>query len=84
MLGTVLSQKDEGNRLHPITFHSQKFQAVEINYKIYDRELLTIVDAFKHWRRYCEGVVHQIEVYSDHWNLEYFIPTKILNRQQAR
>jgi len=43
-----------------------------------------VVDAFKHWRRYCEGPTHQIQIISDHQNLEYFTTTKVLNRQQAR
>jgi len=83
-LGAVLSQKDEENQLHPVAFHSRKFQPAEINYEIHDKELLAIVDAFKHWRRYCEGATHQVQVYSDHQNLEYFTTTKVLNRRQAR
>jgi len=83
-IGAILSQRDEEKRLHPVAFHSQKFTPVEINYKIHDKELLAIVDAFKHWRRYCEGATHQVQVFSDHQNLEYFTTTKVLNRRQAR
>jgi len=83
-IGAVLSQRDDKGRLHPVAFHSRKFQPAEINYEIHDKELLAIVDAFKHWRRYCEGAVHQIQVFSDHQNLEYFMTTKVLNRWQAR
>jgi len=83
-IGAVLSQRDEENRLHPVAFHSRKFSPVEINYEIHDKELLAIVDGFKHWRRYCEGAEHQIQVFSDHQNLEYFTTTKVLNRRQAR
>ena len=67
-----------------MAFHSRKFQPADIDYEIHDKELLAIVDAFKHWRRYCEGAVHQVQVFSNHQNLEYFTMTKILNRQQAR
>jgi transposase InsO family protein len=83
-LGAVLSQRDNENLLHPVAFHSRKFTPAEINYEIHDKELLAIVDAFKHWRRYCEGAIHQIHVFSDHQNLEYFTTTKVLNRRQAR
>ena len=83
-LGAVVSQRDGNNRLHPVAFHSRKFSPAEINYEIHDKELLAIVDTFKHWRRYCEGVVHQVQVFSDHQNLEYFTTTKVLNRRQAR
>jgi len=83
-LGAILSQRDKEGRLHPVAFHSRKFQPVEINYEIHDKELLAIVDAFKHWRRYCQGATHQVQVLSDHHNLEYFTTTKVLNRRQAR
>ena len=83
-IGAKPSQWDEERCLHPVAFHSRKFQPTEINYEIHDKELLAVVDAFKHWRRYCEGATHQVQVYSDHQNLEYFTTTKVLNRQQAR
>ena len=83
-LGAVLSQRDGENRLHPVAFHSRKFSPAEINYEIHDKELLAIVDLFKHWRRYCEGAVHQVQVFSDRQNLKYFTMTKVLNRRQAR
>jgi len=83
-IGAVLSQRDGENRLHPVAFHSRKFQPSEINYEIHDKELLAVVDAFKHWRRYCEGAMHPVQVFSDHQNLEYFTTTKVLNRHQAR
>src|SRR5690606_28675751 len=56
----------------------------EINYEIHDKELLAIVDSFKVWRRYCEGAMHTVQVFSDHQNLEYFTTTKVLHRRQAR
>jgi len=83
-LGAVLSQRNEEGRLHPVAFHSRKFQPAEINYEIHNKELLAIVDAFKHWRRYYQGATHQVQVFLDHHNLEYFTTTKVLNRRQAR
>jgi len=80
----ILSQHDKENHLHLVAFLSRKFQPVEINYKIHGKELLTVVDTFKHWRWYCKGAVHQVQVFTDHQNLEYFMMTKILNRRQAR
>jgi len=82
-IGAVLSRDNE-NILHPVASISRKFQPVEINYDIHDKELLAIVDAFKHWRRYCEGAEHPIQVFTDHHNLEYFTIMKVLNRRQAR
>ena len=83
-LGAVLSQLEDGEKLHPLAFHSRKFSAVEINYKIHDKELLAIVDSFQEWRHLLEGATHQVTVYTDHKNLEYFMSTHVLNRRQAR
>jgi len=84
VIGAVLSQRDNDNRLHPVVFHSRKFQPAEVNYDIHDKELLAIVNAFKHCSRYGEGAEHPIQVFTDHHNLEYFTTTKVLNRRQAR
>jgi hypothetical protein len=48
-LGSILSQTAEDKKLHPNIFHSSIFSPAEINYEIYDKELLTIVDCFKAW-----------------------------------
>ena len=48
-IGAILSQRDDRGRLHPVAFHSRKFQPAEINYEIHDKELLAIVNTFKHW-----------------------------------
>lgn len=58
--------------------------AAELNYDIYDKELLAIVEAFAQWRAYLEGAKHTIQVYSDHQNLQFFTTTKQLSRRQAR
>jgi len=83
-LGAVLSQRSEEGHLHAVAFHSRKFQPAEINYEIHDKELLAVVDAFKHWRRYCQGATHQVQVFSVQHNLKYFTTTKVLNRWQVR
>ena len=70
--------------LRPIAFHARTMSPTELNYDIYDKELLAIFEAFKVWRAYLEGAPHTIQVYSDHNNLQYFTTTKQLNRRQAR
>jgi len=49
-LGEVVLQKQKDGKLHPITFHLRKLIPVEINYEIYNKELLAIVDYFQRWR----------------------------------
>jgi hypothetical protein len=57
--------------------------ATELNYDIYDKEILAIISSFKEWRKYLEGAEHSILVFPNHKNLEYFITTKVLNRRQV-
>jgi hypothetical protein len=49
---------------------------VKLNYDIYDKELLAIVEAFKEWRVYLKGATLLVKVLIDHKNLLYFITTK--------
>ena len=56
----------------------------EINYDIYDKELLAIYEAFRQWRPYLEGAVNTTLVVSDHNNLQYFTTTKQLSWRQVR
>jgi len=48
-LGAVLSQLCEDEKWHPVAFHSRKFSPAEINYDVHDKEMATIVAAFKEW-----------------------------------
>jgi len=80
----VVSQKGPDGKIHPIAFHSRKFNPAEMNYEIYDKEMLAIVESLEHYRHYFEGLGQQITVYSDHHNLLWFTETKIYNRRQAR
>ncbi len=45
----VLSQYNKNDMLYSIVFFSQKLNAAESNYEIYDKELLTIIQCFKQW-----------------------------------
>jgi len=47
-------------------------QPVEKNYKIYDKELLAIVETLAKWRQYLLNVAETFEIWTDHENLKYF------------
>ena len=79
----MLSQERKGRRLHPIALHPRNFSATQINYEIHDKELLAIVDSFQEWHHLLEGALHQVTVYIDHKNLEYFMTGHVLNLRQA-
>jgi hypothetical protein len=78
-LDSVLSQCGEDGQLHPIVYRSRKFSAVEINSKIYDKELLAIIDAFEEWRYLLEEVQYTSIIDTDHKNLNYFMNARVLN-----
>ena len=46
-LEAVFSQTSEDGWLHLVAFYSQKFTTIEINYEIYDKVLLAIVNSFQ-------------------------------------
>ena len=66
-----------------MAFHSRKFEPVEINYEIHDKELLAIVDSFQQWHHFLEGLSQQIIVYNDQKNLTYFQSAQVLSCRQA-
>ena len=59
-------------------------QPVERNYKIYNKELLAIVEALAKWRQYLLDAVETFEIWMDHKNLKYFWEPHKLNGRQAR
>ena len=56
----------------------------KMNYLIYDKEMLAIVQAFEHWWSELEGTDHPVEVLTDYKALEYFMSTKALSARRAR
>ena len=56
----------------------------ELNYDIYDKELLGIVAAFKKWKAFLQRTLEPFIVKINHKNLMGFLTTKELNKQQMR
>jgi hypothetical protein len=81
-LGAQIGQRDDNGTLHPIAFYSHKLHGAELNYPIYDKEFLAIVQAFKEFRHYLLGSHHQVTVYTDHKNISHFATTQQLSRRQ--
>ena len=79
----IFSQYGEDGLLHLIAFFSCKHLPQEINYEIYDKEVLAIIKFFKKWRPTLEGARLLIKILTDHRNLQYFISTKQLSCRQA-
>ena len=83
-IGAILCQPDEDGHWHPIAFLSRKLIPAECNYEVHDKELLAIVESFKHWRHYLEGATHEVLVLTDHHNLKKFMETTRLSPRQVR
>jgi len=74
----VLSQYNKNGKLRLVAFLSQKLAPTELNYKIYNKELLTIIRYFKQWRLELKGLLFLIYILTDYKNLQYFITIKQL------
>jgi len=80
----ILSQKFEDGKIHPVRFVSRKLSPAELNYDVYDKEMLAIVFSLGKNRYYLQGAEHRTTIFSDHQNLTYCKPAILLNRRQAR
>jgi hypothetical protein len=83
-IGACLSQADDKGKLRPVAYLSRKFTPAESNYEVHDKELLAIIEAFRHWRVYLEGQAHETKCISDHQNLTRFLSTHIMTGRQMR
>ncbi|KAM0723342.1 hypothetical protein Q7P37_000327 [Cladosporium fusiforme] len=77
-IGACLSQPNKKRKLRPVAYLSRKMTPAELNYEIHNKELLAIVEAFRHWRIYLEGHPEEITVITDYKNLTKYTTTKEL------
>jgi hypothetical protein len=83
-VGAVLLQKKEDGKRHPVGYYSATLNEAERNYDIYNLELLAIVKALRNWRPLLAGSPHDIRVFSDHMNLQYWHDPQKISRRVAR
>ena len=69
----VFSQLTLKGQWYLVAFFSYKMIPIEIRYKIYDNELLAIVEAFKAERQYLKGFQYKVLVLTNHNNLRRFM-----------
>ena len=69
----VLLQKDmQTNLQHPIAFFSKSLDVYKRNYKIYNKELLAVIQRLEEYRHHLEGHLYKVEIWLDHQNLTFF------------
>jgi len=69
-IGGVLEQK-ENSKWKPLAFFSRLLQPPEIKYSTFDRELLSVYSAVRHFRFFLEG--RNFKIYTDHKPLTHAI-----------
>lgn len=67
-MGAVLQQQ-QNSTWRPIAFFSKALNDTQRRYSVYDRELLAMYTAVKHFRRYIEGL--EVVIHTDHRPLTY-------------
>ena len=65
-------------------YYSKKITLPELNYNIYNKELLAIITVLKKWRVFLQGTTELFIVKTDYKNLMGFLTTKELNQRQVR
>ena len=80
VLGIYLVQK-HSNRWHLVVYYSYKMTPLELNYNIYNKELLGIVAVLKKWRTFLQGITEPFIIKTDYKNLTGFLTTKEFNRR---
>ncbi|MBW0559909.1 hypothetical protein O181_099624 [Austropuccinia psidii MF-1] len=76
-----LSVSDSGKP--PIEFDSVNLIPEELKYEIYDKQLLGIVWALKHWRAFLLSLSSPFEVLTNHSSLQSFMSSKVLTCHQT-
>ncbi len=64
-------------------FYSKSMILAEINYHIYDKKLLVIIQCFEHWWLELKCTKLLIQMFINHQTLKIFMKNKQLSRQQV-
>jgi len=79
----ILSQYDDEKVLHSMIFYSKSMIFAEINYHIYDKKLLVIIQCFEHWWLELKCIKLLIQIFIDHQALKIFMKNKQLSQWQV-
>ncbi len=79
----ILSQYDDEKVLHSMIFYSKSMILAEMNYHIYDKKLLVIIQCFEYWRLKLKCIELLIQMFIDHQTLKIFMKNKQLSWWQV-
>ena len=75
----VLSMKYKDGKQRLVAFLSKSLNETERNYKIYNKEMLTVIRDLENWRYLLKDTKFKFEVQINYKNLEYFMKVQNLN-----
>lgn len=81
--GAVLLQERNGT-LHPVAYHSAKFNSHQKNYSTVEKELLAIIQAVQRFECYLTPSHHGLHVYTDHNPLTFLHRNRFSNQRLLR
>ena len=67
-----------------MAYYSRKLILLELNYNIYNKELLAIVTVLKEWRVFLQEIIELFIIKTDYKNLIEFLTIKELNYRQVK
>ncbi len=79
----ILSQYNDEKVLHSMIFYSKSMILAEINYHIYDKKLLVIIQCFEYWWFKLKCIELLIQMFIDYQTLKIFMKNKQLSQWQV-
>ena len=81
IIGAYLLQKYKDGVQYLVIYYSQKIILLELNYNIYNKELLVIIIVLKEQRVFLQGIAELFIIKMDYKNLTRFLIIKELNQR---
>ena len=79
ILGVYIVQKYKNKIWYLVAYYSKKLTPLELNYNIYNKELLAIITVLKEWRVFLQEIIKLFIIKTNYKNLTGFLTTKELN-----
>ena len=77
--GAVIEQLRKDKFWHSFAFLSKSLNEHKCNYKVYNKELLTMIHTLKEYSHYLKGHSELVKTRSDHFNFTYFCQAQKLS-----
>jgi len=71
-IGAILRQKNDDGKSYDVGYYLKALNETERNYDIWDREFMAVVFRLRNWQHLLAGSPHEVMVWMDHANLQYY------------